>query len=80
MAISVKLPVCGRARDASECADRPRMEGGLAGSSGGGNPMLWWGPSFRLLKEVKLVQGCAHNVCRVSLLRGNQMLPPQSEG
>lgn len=28
--------------------------------------MLWWGASFRLLKEVKLVQGCAHNVCRVS--------------
>lgn len=55
-------------------------EGWLAGSSGGENPMLWWGASFRLLKEVKLVQGCAHNVCRVSLLRGNQMLPPQSEG
>lgn len=31
--------------------------------------MLWWGASFRLLKEVKLaatVQGCAHTMYVVS--------------
>jgi len=74
MAISVELPVW--ARDGREGADR-RREGWLGSGiqccggvcrSGFSKRSSW----LRRFKD-------AHNVCRVSMLRGNQMLPPKSK-